>query len=204
MRPSGAGSRSAGGAASWIDATTPAGARSINQPFILTATIPEPLRGFAEGLRRAHFPPERNHLHAHVTLFHAFAPSLREELATFIPQVAREYAAPEGRVTGLLDFGKGTAIRLSSPQLLAVRRVIAERFHGTLSDQDLHEPRLHITVQNKVTKEAARALQHDLAAKLEPWTTREPFAFPSLELHIYQGGPWEHLKTVAFRGNERL
>ncbi|AWW74385.1 hypothetical protein CD351_08095 [Erythrobacter sp. KY5] len=174
------------------------------QPFILTASIPEPVRGWAEGLRRAHFPPERNHLHAHVTLFHAFAPSLREELLNFVPQVSKEFAPPEGRITGLLDFGKGTAIRLEAPGLLAVRRIIAEHFHGMLTDQDLHEPRPHITIQNKVSKDEARALQAELSPQLDPWIERGWFAFPALELHLYEGGPWKEVKRMPFRGRERL
>ena len=172
-------------------------------PFILTATIPEPLRGYAEGLRRAHFPVERNHLHAHVTMFHAFAPSLLEELRGFLPQIVSEFAAPRGLVSGLLDLGKGTAIRLESPELLNLRRMIADHFHGALTDQDLHEPRPHITVQNKVSKDTARALQAELSDEIERWCERPPFAFPSLELHRYLGGPWEHIKTFAFRGSER-
>jgi len=174
-----------------------------SQPFILTATIPEPVRGWAEGLRRAHFPPERNHLHAHVTLFHAFAPSLREELASFLPRIVSEFAPPEGRVIGLLDFGKGTAIRLESPELLTLRAMIADHFHGSLTDQDLHEPRLHITIQNKVTKEDARILQAELAPTLDPWIERRPFTFPALELHLYQGGPWERIRDFSFRGSAR-
>ncbi|BDI60811.1 2'-5' RNA ligase family protein [Qipengyuania nanhaisediminis] len=158
------------------------------------------MRGWAEGLRRAHFPPERNHLHAHVTLFHAFAPSLREELALFLPQIAAEFAPPEGRVTGLLDLGKGTAIRLESPGLMALRSMIADRFHGSLTDQDLHEPRLHITVQNKVTKPDARALQAVLKPQLAEWAERGPIFFPGLELHLYCGGPWEKLRDFSFRG----
>jgi hypothetical protein len=175
----------------------------VSQPFILTATIPEPVRGWVEGLRREHFPPERNFLHAHVTLFHAFAPSLREELGRFLPQVAREFAPPGGRITGLIDFGKGTAIKLEAPQLRAIRRMISDRFHGSLTDQDLHEPRLHITVQNKASKKAARALQAELEPQLEPWIARGWFAFPALELHLYQGGPWTHLRDFAFRGREK-
>jgi len=172
-------------------------------PFILTAAIPEPLRGYAEGLRRAHFPPERNHLHAHVTLFHSFAPSLLEELKSFLPRIAREFAAPEGCVTGLLDLGKGTAIRLEAPELLHLRALIAQHFHGMLTDQDLHEPRLHITIQNKVGKQEARALQAELAPEIEGWTHRQTFAFPALELHRYLGGPWEHVKGFSFRGKAR-
>jgi hypothetical protein len=139
-----------------------------------------------------------------VTLFHAFAPSLLEELTDFIPRIAAEFAAPEGRVTGVMDLGKGTAIALEAPQLLALRAGIAEHFRGSLTSQDLHEPRPHITIQNKVTKEEARSLQAALLPQLAPWITKGPFAFPALALHRYCGGPWEPLKTCAFRGRARL
>lgn len=172
-------------------------------PFILTAAIPEPLRGYAEGLRRAHFPPERNHLHAHVTLFHSFAPSLLEELKSYLPSLVREFAAPKGRVSGILDLGKGTAIRLEAPELLGIRALIADHFHGMLTDQDLHEPRPHITIQNKVAKDEARSLQAALSGEIERWTQRPPFAFPALELHRYLGGLWEHVKSFPFRGKAR-
>ncbi|RGP40245.1 hypothetical protein BPTFM16_00526 [Altererythrobacter insulae] len=169
------------------------------QPFILTAKLPEHIHLWADDLRQQHFPPERNHLHAHVTLFHAFAPSLFEELKAFVPQIVREFSAPEAEITGLLDLGKGTAIRLHSPELLHIRALIAEHFHGTLTDQDLHEPRLHITIQNKVSKEDARALQAELAPQIE----LRNFRFPGLEMHRYLGGPWEFVKGFPFRGKAR-
>lgn len=173
-------------------------------PFILTAVLPTDLQAFAEGLRRAHFPPERNHLHAHVTLFHAFAPSLLEELTDFVPRLAGEFAPPEGAVKGVMDLGKGTAIALEAPQLLTLRAGIAEHFRGSLTAQDLYEPRPHITIQNKVTKDEARALQARLDPVLAPWIAKGRFAFPALALHRYRGGPWEHIKTCAFRGRARL
>lgn len=155
-------------------------------------------------MRRAHYPPERNHLHAHVTLFHAFAPSLLAELKDFIPRIAAEFAAPQGSVKGLMDLGKGTAIALEAPQLLALRAGIAGHFHGSLTAQDLHEPRPHITIQNKVTKDEARALQASLAPVLARWIAKGRFAFPALELWHYCGGPWERVKACAFRGRETL
>lgn len=176
----------------------------MGQPFIVTAALPPDLAGFAEGLRRAHFPPERNHLHAHVTLFHAFAPSLLEELRDYLPRVVAEFAAPEGAVKGVMDLRTGTAIALDAPQLLGLRAIIAEHFRGSLTDQDLHEPRPHITIQNKVTKGEARALQAGLGPVLAPWIAKGPFAFPALELWRYRGGPWEPLKTCAFRGRARV
>jgi len=175
----------------------------MSRPFILTAIIPEPLRAWSENLRQTNFPPERNHLHAHVTLFHAFAPSLRDELAGFLPRIAAEYAPPEGRVTGMIDFGKGTAIRLESPGLKNIRAEIADHFHGSLTEQDQHEPRLHITVQNKVSKDEAKSLQAELEPQLQPWIEGKPFAFPGLELHLYEGGPWTKLRSFPFRGKSK-
>jgi hypothetical protein len=171
----------------------------MSRPFIVTAALPPEMQAWADRLRRAHFPPERNHLHAHVTLFHAFAPSLLDELKHFLPQVTREFAPPRARITGLMDLGKGTAIAIASEELLSLRALIADHFHGSLTDQDLHEPRPHITIQNKVTKEEARALQASLSRDVE----EREFAFPALDLHRYEGGPWDHIKRMAFRGRER-
>jgi len=168
-------------------------------PFIVTAELPPDLFAWADRLRRAYYPPERNHLHAHVTLFHAFAPSLRDELRRYLPRVAGEYAPPEAMVSGLMDLGQGTAIELRSERMLAIREQIAEHFHGALTSQDRHEPRLHVTVQNKVPKDTATALQRELAPVIEP----RAFRFPGLALHLYQGGPWEPLGSWRFRGKER-
>ncbi|MEP3050121.1 MAG: 2'-5' RNA ligase family protein [Erythrobacter sp.] len=169
------------------------------RPYIVTAALPDGIQHWANALREEHFPVERNHLHAHVTLFHSFAPSLFEELRTYLPKITAEYAPVTAEISGIMDLGKGTAIKLYSPALLDIRAEIAEHFHGYLTDQDLHEPRLHITIQNKVTKEEARALQAALIPQIEP----RAFHFPALELHIYQGGPWEFVKRSAFRGKAK-
>ena len=41
----------------------------LEQPFILTLTLDKALAHTLNQLREAHFPKERNHLDAHVTLF---------------------------------------------------------------------------------------------------------------------------------------
>ena len=172
----------------------------MSRPFIVTAALPQNVQNWADDLRREHYPAERNHLHAHVTLFHSFAPSLLDELKVYLPSVCREFAPPEAYISGLLDLGTGTAIALQSEALLHLRSLIAEHFHGSLTAQDLYEPRPHITIQNKVSKTAARALQAELAPTIEP----RAFAFPALELHLYQDGPWQEVKRCSFRGRERL
>ncbi len=168
-------------------------------PFIVTAALPPDIFQWVDGLRKEHFPPERSHLHAHVTLFHALAPSLFDEVQTVFPAIVREFSPPKARISGLLDFGKGTAVRVESSGMDTVRQSIAERFHGSLTAQDLHEPRLHITIQNKVSADQAKALQRQLDGTF-PLTELH---FPALELHIYRDGPWEFVKRWAFRGKNR-
>ena len=167
-------------------------------PFIVTAELPGDILAWADALRRAYYPPERNKLAAHVTLFHSFAPSLREELRGYLPQVAAEHAPPSARIAGLMDLGRGTAIELTCEHMLAIREEIADHFHGSLTEQDRHQPRLHVTVQNKVTKEEARALQR----ALEPGMEKRGFHFTGLGLHLYRGGPWEALGNWRFRGKQ--
>lgn len=167
-------------------------------PFIVTAELPPDLLAWADGLRRMHYPPERNWLRAHVTLFHAFAPSLREELRGVLARTAAQCAPPAARLEGVMPLGKGTALAISSPGMLAIRERIAEHFHGALTAQDQHDPRLHITIQNKVSEQAARALQSELAATLRP----RDFTFRGLGLYLYRGPHWDALGNWAFRGKE--
>ncbi len=148
-----------------------------------------------DALRRAHFPPERNHLSAHVTLFHALPPSAEAELREVLARLAAG-PAPPGRIEGVMSLGRGTAVKLASPALLALRAELAERFSGLLTAQDQATPRLHVTVQNKVSPAEAKALQAVLAPQLH---LRE-FRFAGLGLHAYCGGPWRLLKRCAFRG----
>ena len=169
------------------------------EPFIVTAELPADVLAWADSLRRAHFPPERNWLKAHVTLFHAFAPSLRAELRAMLGGIAASHPAPQCRLDGLMNLGRGTALRLESPALLAIRAEIAERFHGALTAQDSHPPRLHITIQNKVTPEAAKTLQAALGPALEPLN----FAFVALGLHRYMNPHWEAEQVWPFRGKQR-
>lgn len=170
--------------------------KALRAPFIVTGELPGDVLAWADGLRRAHYPPERNKLAAHVTLFHSMAPSLREELRGVLSRFAGEFAPPKARIDGLMDLGTGTALLVRCPALLAVREAIAEHFHGALTAQDLHEPRLHITVQNKVERPAARALQAELSASLTP----RGFAFTGLGLHLYRETHWEGQGTWRFRG----
>ena len=163
--------------------------------LIVTAELPRDLHRWATALRKAHFPPERNYLEAHVTLFHALPPSCAGEVKTALADMARRTPVP-ARLEGLMNLGRGTALKLESPAMIAVWRELANRFDGVLTAQDQHKPRLHVTIQNKVSGREAKALQAQLAGTIEP----RDFAFRALALHIYRDGPWEHVRDYPFRG----
>lgn len=167
-------------------------------PFIVTAQLPPGVLAWADGLRRAHYPAHRNKLPAHVTLFHSFAPSLREELRGVLARIAGEYSPPHAQLDGIMPLGGGTALLIESPGMQHIRERIAEHFHGALTAQDSHPPRLHITIQNKVTVQEAQALQQVLKATLQP----QKFAFRGLEMHLYRETHWEPLGRWAFRGKK--
>lgn len=164
-------------------------------PLIVTAELPADVMAWADGLRRAHFPPERNQVRAHVTLFHALPPWLEGEARALLVDLAAA-PPPPATIARVLDLGGGTALGIECPAMLDVRDEIAERFHGLLTAQDSHAARLHVTIQNKVDRPPARALQAELAAGFRP----RSFRFHGLGLHVYEGGPWRTLRTFAFRG----
>ena len=147
-------------------------------------------------LRAAHFPPERNYLAAHITLFHQLPPSALGELDGLIRRIAADTPPPAARLREVYSLGKGVAYRIESPGLLAIRERIADHFTGMLTAQDQGTPRLHITVQNKVAASDARALLAELAADFQP----RPLAITGLAAHHYRGGPWEAAFARNFRG----
>ena len=162
-------------------------------PLILTLTLDEAAQARFDALRAAHFPPERNHLAAHVTLFHALpdVPAVRDHVRS----AARRPAFPV-RVTGLRSLGRGVAYVLEAPELTALRRELADGWEGLLTAQDRQRHAPHVTVQNKVTPEQARALLAELSAGFAPYDVTAT----GLASWRYLGGPWEHVETAAFLG----
>jgi hypothetical protein len=150
--------------------------------------------GWIQEMRRAHYPPERNRVPAHLTLFHHLPPGVEAELSA---KLAAATAAPPPRATvaGIMDLGQGTALRIESETLILLRETLALALHGLLIPQDQAPWRPHITIQNKVAPRDARRLQQLLGATFEP----RPLAIRALASWRYLDGPWAPLKTHAFR-----
>lgn len=147
-------------------------------------------------LRRAHYPPERSQLPAHLTIFHALPPSAEEEVRARVSRFAAR-RPPAATIAGLMDLGGGVAFRIASPDLDDVRGQLALDLQGLLGAQDAGGWRPHVTIQNKVPPKVARSLLSDLERDFRP----RPLAITGLGLHRYLDGPWEKLAIYSFRGH---
>lgn len=150
---------------------------------------------WADRLRRAHFPPDRNLVPAHITLFHHLPPSLLPELVARMKALCAR-SAPAACLGEVMLLGRGVAYRVESEALMAVRDELADAFAGLLVPQDQARPRLHITVSNKIDPERARDLAGELRADFHP----RPLQIAGLAAWHYRGGPWELAVKASFRG----
>ncbi|WP_332804509.1 2'-5' RNA ligase family protein [Sphingomonas sp. RT2P30] len=163
-------------------------------PIIVTALFGAADAAWFDRLRRQHFPPERNHLAAHLTMFHHLPPSLAGEIKRQLASATRGVAAPHAQIAGLVSLGAGVAYRIDSDDLRAIRGRLADHFTGMLTPQDQAGWRPHVTVQNKVRPDVARALLRALEADFTP----RRLAIAGLASWWYRGGPWEPLSRHMF------
>ncbi len=148
-----------------------------------------------DGLRRTHFPPERDVLPAHLTMFHHLPPSIEPELRQRLLAETRGVLAPQARMSGVFSLGRGVAIRIQSPALEDMRARLAEAFAPVLTPQDAANWRAHVTIQNKVTPEAAQMLLARMAGDFSP----RPVTIAGLAVWRYLGGPWGLIDRYPFR-----
>lgn len=164
--------------------------------LIITAELAPSEFVWLDGLRRRHYPPERNQVPAHLTMFHALPPSAEAAIRRELGRHAAT-SAPRATVAGLMNLGTGVAFRIVSDGLEAIRADIADHCHGLLGAQDSGGWRPHVTIQNKVKPSAARALLDELERDFRAC----PLGISALALHRYLGGPWQPIARYPFRGN---
>lgn len=163
--------------------------------LIVTARFDPAAQDFFQAMRDRHFPPERNVVPAHCTLFHKLPGARRDELADILAAHAGE-APLAAHCTDLMRFATGGAFRVESAGLSRLRAVVAERFEAVLTRQDSQPFRAHVTYQNKVDPKLARHTFAQVERAFEPF----PCAVAAIEMWFWRGGPWEAAGRVALSG----
>jgi 2'-5' RNA ligase len=163
-------------------------------PLILTLRFDERSFAFFNERRQRYFPPERNFIPAHLTLFHHLP-------GEHLIEIQRDTAASASRqkpfpleVIGLRSLGRGVAYNLASPELTGLRRHLAQLWNDWLKPQDRQKHQPHVTVQNKADPTQARALLEELTEGFQPFQATAI----GLDLWWYRGGPWEKVSSSLF------
>ena len=166
-------------------------------PLVVTLRMGDAAAARFTALRRAHFPPHRNWLDAHVTFFHALPGASLDAVLAGARLAAHAQAPFDMRCTGVRFLGAGVAFVLASPEGVALRASLALRWSSMLGRQDQALRRdFHVTVQNKAAPDVARALHAELSANFAPHDV------PAVGLDVwhYAGGPWRAAASFPFEG----
>lgn len=174
----------------------PASALGADAPFVLTLEMDGDSFGRLNELRRRYYPPERNFVPAHVTLFHSLPGARARDIKALLRGVATGRRPIEVEASEAKTLESGVAVFLRSPQLSALREELAAEWWPWLSDQDKAGFRPHVTIQSGVGAAEARNTQRAVAA-----TIRLP-RMRGVGLHLwrYRGGPWDDVQLFRFAG----
>jgi 2'-5' RNA ligase len=164
-------------------------------PLILTLSLDPLLYAHLNALRKTHFPPARNFLNAHVTLFHHLPGEAKNRIADHLQDLCLKTQAFPLQLPTLRFLGKGVAVDLLAPPLLQLHQDLATPWSPWLTPQDRQRYHPHVTLQNKVDPIAARTLFTQLSTTWQPLHGHAT----GLQLWWYRGGPWQSCQDFNFQ-----
>ena len=164
------------------------------QPLILTLKLDQETQQYFNQFREKYFPPERNYLDAHLTMFHHLPGEEIAGICETLDKISAEFSPFEIKFPKWRFLGKGVAADVESKKLIDLRKQLAEIWQDRLTRQDSQKFKPHITIQNKVAPEKARRLFNNLSE-----LKRLPNGFgEGLQLWHYMGGPWKLEREFLF------
>lgn len=165
-----------------------------NSPLIVTAKMDTESFEFLNALRKEYFPKDRNHLLAHITLFHHLPGEYLEEIEDQLKITASRQYEFKMIFSDLKFIGRGTIVQIDSPELVSLRNKIANHWADRLTPQDKQKFMPHVTIQNKTEPKEARLIYEKLK---ESWQLRTGTTI-ALQLWHYKGGPWQLANEFDF------
>jgi 2'-5' RNA ligase len=166
----------------------------MDVPLILTLELDPNAFAFFNALRKIYFPPERNLIDAHLTLFHFLPQAL--PIVERVEALSAACAPFQLEITEPYLLGNGVAYLAQCPPLARMHAALQGEWAHFLIPQDKQKLRPHITVQNKVPSEEAKELLKFLKENFGPFSAEGR----SLQLWEYHGGPWKLHRSFPLRG----
>lgn len=167
-------------------------------PLILTVSIEEGAFDYFNNLRRLYFPPERNFIDAHITMFHAL-PNI-ESIAKEVEAISGSQLSFSIKVLEPVSIGKGVAFRLESGELTLLHKTLQQKWSQFLSPQDAQKLWPHITIQNKVAPAEAKELLLKMKEDFSSFFVQAQ----GLQLWEYLNGPWKLVRQFRFKDLQPL
>lgn len=161
-------------------------------PLILTLKINHEAQELFNYLRKKHFPAEKNYLDAHLTLFHHL-PANEPAIMDDIRSVCRTNKPLAIQVSHVASIGNGVAYKCESVALQRLHKSLQNKWEQWLIPQDTQTLWPHITVQNKVSPNAAKQLLQQLSVVFEPFEIYGT----GLNLWEYNDGPWKFVESFV-------
>jgi 2'-5' RNA ligase len=159
---------------------------------VLTLAVDDASQQHFEALRQQWFPPERNQIPAHITLFHTLPET--DVVSSALAVIASATKQFDMQVSQVRSLGRGVALFLNSPDATALHRELSGAFQALLSPQDRQGFRPHVVVQNKVEPAVAKDTLAVVQAGFAPWQCQAV----GLDWWRYLGGPWQLLQRFPF------
>jgi 2'-5' RNA ligase len=169
------------------------GAEVNGAALIVTLEFDPAMFARLDSLRKAHFPRALNHIPAHLSLIHQLPGHRLNEVVLSLKELAPPGSIPL-EMSGLRLLGRGVAYDVTSPLLMDLHRSIAKRWAKVLIPQDRQRLTPHVTIQNKTSPQAARALRDALARDFQPIRGHGV----GLLVWRYLGGPWRLERRIGF------
>ena len=164
-------------------------------PLILTAKMDDETFSYFNSLRQKYFPPARNFLDAHITLFHQLPYENLNEIEKIINQIVADQAEIKIEFPKLIKLGSGTAAYIESEELKKLQVKLSAIWESDLIPQDKQGFRPHVTIQNKVSKEIALRTFEILNNDWKPRIGK----INGLNLWKYVRPKWEFVKTLEYK-----
>ena len=164
-------------------------------PLVLTVWFEETTQAFFNQKRKQYFPPERNVIEAHLTLFHHL-PDDETNIINTLDTVCHQQKQMELQVLKPVSIGKGVAYKIESKALASLHKTLQKQWFDVLTMQDRQGLWPHVTLQNKVSLQKAKQTLEEISIEFTPFST---YAI-GLQLWRYVNGPWEAYRSFLFTG----
>ena len=169
----------------------------VNQvgiPLILTFKLDAFSQDRLDNWRQQYFPPARNHLKAHLTIYHQLPGQNIKEISKTLQAFVLTHSAIALRFSHLITRAGFVGVAIESPELIEARAKLSRLFGSTLRAQDKQPYRPHVTITNLGSPKEAEKCMADLEPVFSNWNARAE----GLELFHYRNGPWDFAEHFPF------